>query len=82
MPTILPNHATLSALTPEYLKYAEVELGLAAQSLSGSTPARFPVVEGRLGLQPGAATLQAQLAAQRRVADVGLRRLAQGWGLT
>jgi DNA-binding PadR family transcriptional regulator len=30
----------------------------------------------------GAATLRAQLAAQRRVADVGLRRLAQGWGLT
>ena len=30
----------------------------------------------------GAATLQAQLDAQRRVADVGLRRLAQGWGLT
>ena len=29
----------------------------------------------------GAATLQAQLDAQRRVADVGLRRLAQGWGL-
>jgi DNA-binding PadR family transcriptional regulator len=28
----------------------------------------------------GAATLRAQLAAQRRVADVGLRRLAQGWG--
>jgi hypothetical protein len=28
----------------------------------------------------GAATLQAQLDAQRRVADVGLRRLAQGWG--
>jgi hypothetical protein len=32
--------------------------------------------------ETGAATLQAQLAAQRRVADVGLRRLAQGWGLT
>ena len=30
----------------------------------------------------GAATLQAQLDAQRRVAEVGLRRLAQGWGLT
>src|SRR6266699_5205656 len=30
----------------------------------------------------GAATLQAQLDAQRRVADVGLRRLAHGWGLT
>ena len=29
----------------------------------------------------GAATLQAQLDVQRRVADVGLRRLAQGWGL-
>ena len=29
----------------------------------------------------GAATLRAQLDAQRRVADVGLRRLAQGWGL-
>ena len=28
----------------------------------------------------GVATLQAQLDAQRRVADVGLRRLAQGWG--
>ena len=28
----------------------------------------------------GASTLRAQLAAQRRVADVGLRRLAQGWG--
>ena len=28
----------------------------------------------------GATTLRAQLAAQRRVADVGLRRLAQGWG--
>src|SRR5512142_1217836 len=28
----------------------------------------------------GAATLRAQLAAQRRVADVGLRRLAEGWG--
>ena len=28
----------------------------------------------------GATTLQAQLDAQRRVADVGLRRLAQGWG--
>jgi hypothetical protein len=27
-----------------------------------------------------ATTLQAQLDAQRRVADVGLRRLAQGWG--
>jgi len=32
--------------------------------------------------ETGAATLQAQLAAQRRVADVGLRRLAQGRGLT
>ena len=30
----------------------------------------------------GAATLRAQLDAQRRVADVGLRRLAHGWGLT
>src|SRR6266702_8919460 len=29
----------------------------------------------------GAATLRAQLDAQRRVADVGLRRLAHGWGL-
>ncbi len=29
----------------------------------------------------GAATLQAQLDAQRRVADIGLRRLAQGWGM-
>ena len=28
----------------------------------------------------GAATLRAQLDAQRQVADVGLRRLAQGWG--
>ena len=28
----------------------------------------------------GATTLQAQLDAPRRVADVGLRRLAQGWG--
>ena len=28
----------------------------------------------------GATTLQAQLDAQRRVANVGLRRLAQGWG--
>src|SRR3954447_9322762 len=28
----------------------------------------------------GVVTLRAQLAAQRRVADVGLRRLAQGWG--
>jgi DNA-binding PadR family transcriptional regulator len=28
----------------------------------------------------GATTLRAQLAAQRRVADVGLRRLAQSWG--
>ena len=28
----------------------------------------------------GAMTLQAQLDAQRRVADVGLRRLAQSWG--
>ena len=28
----------------------------------------------------GATTLQAQLDTQRRVADVGLRRLAQGWG--
>ena len=28
----------------------------------------------------GATTLQAQLDAQRRVADIGLRRLAQGWG--
>ena len=28
----------------------------------------------------GATTLQAQLDAQRRIADVGLRRLAQSWG--
>jgi DNA-binding PadR family transcriptional regulator len=28
----------------------------------------------------GAVTLRTQLDAQRRVADVGLRRLAQGWG--
>jgi len=28
----------------------------------------------------GAATLRAQLDAQRRVADVGLRRLTQSWG--
>jgi DNA-binding PadR family transcriptional regulator len=28
----------------------------------------------------GAAALQAHLQAQRQVADVGLRRLAQGWG--
>jgi DNA-binding PadR family transcriptional regulator len=30
----------------------------------------------------GAATLRAHLDAQRRVADVGLRRLAGNWGLT
>ena len=30
----------------------------------------------------GAASLQAQLADQRRVADVGLGRLARGWGVT
>ncbi len=30
----------------------------------------------------GAATLQVHLDAQRRVADVGLRRLAGNWGLT
>jgi DNA-binding PadR family transcriptional regulator len=29
---------------------------------------------------PGAAALQAHLAAQRRVADIGLRRLAATWG--
>ena len=28
----------------------------------------------------GAATLRAQLESQRRVADLGLRRLATGWG--
>jgi DNA-binding PadR family transcriptional regulator len=28
----------------------------------------------------GAATLRAQLESQRRVADLGLRRLAVGWG--
>jgi len=31
---------------------------------------------------PGAAALQAHLAAQRRVADIGLRRLAATWGTT
>ena len=30
----------------------------------------------------GAAALQEHLQTQRRVADVGLRRLAHGWGLT
>ena len=30
----------------------------------------------------GAAALQEHLQAQRQVADVGLRRLAKGWGLT
>src|SRR5579872_835963 len=29
----------------------------------------------------GAATLHEHLAAQRRVADLGLRRLARGWGV-
>jgi DNA-binding PadR family transcriptional regulator len=30
----------------------------------------------------GARALRAHLDAQRRVADLGLRRLASGWGLT